>query len=214
MTLEEKLLKTAKFVATGTVGTVMLMATGYGLGALLQGTYADTSLQGLFHTFKAEYHDLGTLLSFTGFGTGLKMTALKEFYNAYPKIKKAYLKIKDFTKKIYNKVDCKRKNLEIKLKKPSFFKGLGKYFIAAGVGLGLGKVVGECFEYIPYTNQAFTYLFNNFASIHFKTLGDLFTLLGMIWGFRFKPQLEDLYIYTTDRERYRSERNNNKDKKI
>lgn len=206
MGLETKLSKTVKFVATGLAGIATYTAVGYGSGELLQSTYVDAGLQGLFHTFKSEYSDLGTLLGFIGFGTGLKMTALLEFYKKYPKIKKVYNKIKEFIKKTKDKT--KDKILETKLNKPSSYKSkfqnLGKYFICAGIGLGLGKLVGESFEHISYTNQAFVYLFGKFADIHFEELGDLFTLLGMTWGLRMKPQLELLYTYLADKEKYNS----------
>ena len=204
MSLESKLSKTAKFVATGAVGIAALTAAGYGLGEILQGTYIDGGIQHIFNAFDVKYNDLGTLGSFVGFGTGLKMTALLEFYNAHQGIKKAYGKTKNFIKNLTKKEDTQ--NLETKVEKPKSYsklKTLGTYLICGAVGMGLGKIVGECFENVSYTNQAITYLFNTFADVHFKELGDLITLLGMIWGFRFKPQLELLYFYWTDKEKYR-----------
>lgn len=205
MTLEEKILKTAKFVATGLVGTAACMAAGYGLGEILQGTYADTGLQSLFNAFDVKYYDMSTLLTFIGFGTGLKMTALLEFYNYYPKVKNVFKKTKNAIINLYNKIEEKEKKLETKLKETTCttkLKTFGTYLLCGCVGLSLGKIVGEGFEHVSYTNQAFTYLFNRFADLHFKELGDLFTLLGIVWGFRFKPQLELLYLYWTDKEKY------------
>lgn len=200
MSLESKLKKTAKFAATGIAGTAACMAAGYGLGELLQGTHMDTGLQELFHAFNSEYYDLRTLLTFIGFTTGLKLTSFLEFYNLPQKIKNKFKKPEILETKIK------------KTKEPftSTLKTLGTYFICAGVGLGLGKMVGETFEYFNCTNQAFTYLFNTFADVHFKDLGDLFTLLGMIWGFRMKPQLNLLYTYLTDKEKYYAETGNQK----
>lgn len=205
MSLEEKLSKTAKFTATGLVGTVAYMTAGYSLGSLLQGTYIDTGLKEVFNIFNVNYYNLKTLLTFIGFSTGLKMTALLEFYNTYPKVRDVYNKIKGHIKKVYHNLEEKERGLEEKFKKTSLrpkLKSFGKYLLCGGIGLGLGKLVGEGFERISYTDQAFTYLFNRFADIHFNELGDLFTLLGMIWGFRFKPQLELLYFYWTDKEKY------------
>lgn len=207
MGLESKLLRAGKFLATGVVGTAALMATGYGLGELLQGTYVDTGVQYTFNTFKVEYNNLSKFATFTGFGTGLKMTAWLEFYNIYPKVKNAFKKVYNKTKgsikKSYNIVEDQTKTLESKIKKSKKerLKSLGGFFLCAGIGLGFGKLIGEGFEHISYTNQAFTYLFNNFADLHFAELGDLFTLLGMVWGLKMKPQAARLCTYLTDKER-------------
>lgn len=203
MTLEEKLSKTAKFIATGAAGTAACMAVGYGLGSLLENTCIESGLQYAFNQFDVKYGDPGTLGSFVGFGTGLKMTALLEFYNVHSKIKNAYKTTKGFLKKAYNKTIKKEKEyLEAKLKKTySPLKTFGTYMVCAGIGLGLGKIVGECFENISYTNYAITYLFNTFADVHFKGLGNLFTLLGAIWGLRFKPQFKMLYDYVKEKNK-------------